>query len=312
MVYFCCMEDGGLLLEEEKETERQYRFSLWWVSHRAQLKRLAIGLFIAVDAGLLLFGGWHLLDAFAISYGDEQLAVAKMVAYGQADLHAYTVANAAEDLDVDREKVFSTGNGTYDLYASLINPNDDWWAEFTYSFDTDLDNGEVHEGFILPGETKPIVDLAVESEVPITEAVLSIKDVQWRRVDHHLVNDYSQWSSDRLNIIVSDLVYSKETRFDDTIFGRTSFTLENATAFSYYDPVLYVLLKKGDSVVGVNRTTLTDLDSGVSKDVVLNWFGALPSVGDVEVVVELDLFDLDTYKALEGESTRDTRTRVFR
>jgi hypothetical protein len=64
-------------------------------------------------------------------------------------------------------------------------------------------------------------------------------------------------------------------------------------------------------VVGVNRATLSELESGEATEVVLNWFGTLPSVSEVDVVVELNLFDLSIYKPLEGESTRDTRTRVF-
>ena len=305
------MEDGGLLQEEETETRRVYRFSLWWVNNRAKLKRISIGLFIAFDAGLFLYGGWYLLDAFAISYGADQNALAQMVAFGQSDLHAYTVANAAVDLKEDNEQVFSAGSGKYDLYSTLTNPNHDWWAEFTYHFETGAEEVDTYEGFILPGDTKPVVEVSVESDSPISDVSLVIENVRWHRVDHHLISDYQQWATDRLSIVIEDAEFSKETRFDDQIFGRTSFTVSNFSVYSYYDPVLYVLLKKGDSVVGVNRTVMTNLDNGASEDIVLNWFGFLPSVSDVEVIVELQLFDLDTYKALEGESTRDTRTRVF-
>ena len=63
--------------------------------------------------------------------------------------------------------------------------------------------------------------------------------------------------------------------------------------------------------MGVNRTTLSALESGDEIEVAVNWFGSLPSVSSVEVVPEINLFDLDAYKALQGESTRDTRTRVL-
>ena len=82
------MNEGGLLLQEEKEFKRFYALSLWWVTHRAMLRRIGFVLFIVFDSLLLLFGGWHLMDAFAISYGAEQNAVMRMVALGQSDLHA--------------------------------------------------------------------------------------------------------------------------------------------------------------------------------------------------------------------------------
>jgi hypothetical protein len=305
------MNDGGLLLQEEKEFKRFYTLSVWWVTHRAFLKRLGIALFVAFDAALLLFGGWHLMDAFAVSYGSEQNAVLRMVALGQSDLSAYTRANAAQDLEAGDGRVISIGNNRYDLYTTLQNPNDDWWAEFTYAFSKDDGATDVRTGFILPSEEKPMAELAVDSLSPIQSTSLVIEDVRWHRVDHHAVPDYPTWASDRLHFVVSTSSFEKETRFDGQTFGRTSFTMENDTAYSYYDVGVFVLLLRGSSVVGVNRTTLTSLESGVESMVTVNWFGTLPSVSEVQIIPELNIFDLEVYKPLQGESTRDTRTRVF-
>ncbi|MCR4313794.1 MAG: hypothetical protein NUV84_00930 [Candidatus Uhrbacteria bacterium] len=305
------MSDGGLLLQEEKEFKRFYTLSVWWVEHRAFLRLLGIISFITFDALLFLFGGWHLMDAFAVSYDAEQNAVLRMVAYGQSDLRAYTISNAADDLEQGEGRVISIGGGRYDLYTTLQNPNDDWWAEFTYSFSVGEESTDAQTGFILPTQEKPIAELAVESASPIGSASLVIEDVRWHRIDHHVVPDYPIWSSDRLNFIVSASSFEKETRFDGETFGRTIFTIENNTAFSYYDVGLFVLLLRGNSVVGVNRTTLSSLESGVDTEVTVNWFGTLPSVSQVQIIPELNIFDLEVYKPLQGETTRDTRTRVF-
>ena len=305
------MSDGGLLLQEEKEFTRFYRLSLWWVEHRAFLRRLGIILLATFDAVLLLFGAWHLLDAFAVSYDAEQNAVLRMVAYGQSDLRAYSVAHAADDLEQGDGRVISIGNGRYDFYTTITNPNDDWWAEFEYAFSLGDASTDVQTGFILPSQEKPIAELAVESVSPIQSAALQLQNVRWHRVDHHTVPDYSTWSSDRLNFLLSASSFENETRFDGETFGRTTFTIKNDTAFSYYDVGLYVLLLRGNSVVGVNRTSLSSLESGVEEEVTVNWFGTLPSVSEVQIVPELNIFDLEVYKPLQGESTRDTRTRVL-
>ncbi len=305
------MNEGGLLLQEEKEFKRFYKLSVWWVEHRAFLKRSAIALFIAFDVVLLLFGGWHLLDAFAVSSGAEQNAVMRMVVLGQSDLRAYTDENAATDLEAGEGRVISIGNSRYDLYTTLLNPNDDWWAEFTYAFSSGDLTTDSRIGFILPSEEKSVVELAVESTSPIQAATLVIEDVTWHRVDHHAIADYETWASDRLNFLISASSFEKETRFDGETYGRTTFMIENDTAYSYYDVGLFVLLLRGSSVVGVNRTTLSSLESGVEAEVTVNWFGTLPSVSQVLVVPELNIFDVEVYKPLQGESTRDTRTRVF-
>lgn len=305
------MNEGGLLLQEEKEFKRFYKLSVWWVEHRAFLKRSAIALFIAFDVVLLLFGGWHLLDAFAVSSGAEQNAVMRMVVLGQSDLRAYTDENAATDLEAGEGRVISIGNSRYDLYTTLLNPNDDWWAEFTYAFSSGDLTTDSRTGFILPSEEKSVVELAVESTSPIQAATLVIEDVTWHRVDHHAIADYETWASDRLNFLISASSFEKETRFDGETYGRTTFMIENDTAYSYYDVGLFVLLLRGSSVVGVNRTTLSSFESGVEAEVTVNWFGTLPSVSQVLVVPELNIFDVEVYKPLQGESTRDTRTRVF-
>ncbi|MBI5794518.1 hypothetical protein HZA87_05585 [Candidatus Uhrbacteria bacterium] len=305
------MDNGGLLLEEGKETRRMYRLSLWWVEHRALLRRLGYIAFIAVDALVLLFALYQLLDAFALSFDQEQRVVYEMVAQGQSDLHSYTSANKARDLEPTEARVISIGKNRYDLYATLVNPNSDWWAEITYSFDTDLGATEPATEFILPAQEKPIVEFAYESSVPVGTARLTIEDVIWHRVDHHLIDDWGTFVGEHLNLSIEDAQFTKEVNANDDAYGRSSFTVTNKTAYSYYEPTFYVLLKRGSSVVGVNRATLSELDSGESADVTLNWFGTLPSVSEVAVVFEINLFDLSVYKPLEGENTLDTRGRVF-
>ncbi|KKR04531.1 MAG: hypothetical protein UT30_C0006G0025 [Candidatus Uhrbacteria bacterium GW2011_GWF2_39_13] len=306
------MNEGGFLLEEKKEDKRFFRLSFWWVEHRAVLKRLGYLFFILVDVFLLLFVFWHFLDAFAISSVKEERAVAQMVAYGQSDLNTYTRVHKAHDLIAGRPQVFSTGGGRYDLYTTLQNPNTDWWAEFTYSFTTNNEQTDSRQGFILPGEEKPVVILGIESITPLVSPSFSLETVRWHRVDHHLIADYQTWAKDRLAIIALDAQFSQETYTDGKTYGQTTFSLKNETAFSYYDLGLFVLLKRGSSVVGINRTTLSAIESGEKVNVTLNWFGTLPSVTQVEIIPELNVFDLDVYKSLSGETTRDTRTRVFR
>ena len=300
-----------ILLEEEKEFKRVYKLSLWWIEHRALLKKVGYGVFIVFDVLVLLFVFWVFLDTYAVSYDSEQSAIVRMVALGQEDLHAYTLANAAKPLRESIVRILPTGRNSYDFYTILTNPNDDWWAEFTYSFSSSLGKTSVERGFILPGEEKPVSIFSIESTTPITQATLEIVDIQWKRVDRHAIPDYQNWAEDRLSLEISDIVFEKDFQIDTESIGRTSFTVQNNSAYSYYEPRFYILLKRGAHVVGLNRTVLGSLDSGESQEVIMNWFGTIPSVNKVEVIPEVNIFDLNVYKPLIGESTIDTRTRVF-
>ena len=302
---------NDFLLEEEKEFKRFYKLSLWWVENRALLKKIGIGTLIAFDAVLLLFILWNVLDVMAINYGKEQLEVEKAVVLNQSDLHSYTLANAAAALENDVVRVFSIGGDRYDFYTSLTNVNSDWWAEFTYKFVYSGGETEPMQGFILPNQEKPVVSLAHEFDQSIRVGTFEFVDVDWHRVDNKLISDYEDWSSNRLDIEISNQKHTRETQFENQTFGRTSFVASNNTAYSYYDPVFYILLKRGSSVVGVNQATFQSFESGKNEDVVVNWFGTLPSVSNVDIFLDLNIFDIKTYKPLTGETSFDTRTRAF-
>ncbi len=303
--------ENGFLKEEEQEFKRFYRLSSWWVENRARVRQAGLGLFFAVDFALVAFAGWTFLDSFAVSYARERLAVAEMVAYGQEDLNARTRAEAAVPLDVGSVTVLPLGDGASDVHVPLVNSNTDWWAEVTYAFRAGENVTPSKTTFVLPGREKHLVAYNVKELGGGRSAELDIQDVRWRRVDRHMTGDPSVWLEDRLGMAIENPTFQTDIPLDGKTIGRASFTVKNTTAFSYYDVPFTVLLRRGSSVVGVNGTTLVSLDAGASQEVALNWFGALPAAGTVEVVLDLNPFDVGVYKPLAGETTTDTRTRVF-
>lgn len=307
---FSVMIDGGLL-QEEKEFNRFYRFSLWWVKHKILLRRIGYGLFIFVDAAMFFFVAWIFLDSFALSYNAEERAIYEIVALGQDDLHGYTLARAAGDLEIGQARVISIGSGRYDLFSIMKNPNGNWWARFTYHFQYSGGESEEREGFLIPWQEKPIVELAIELDRPPESAELIISGIKWQRVDSKIVSDVADWMDDRLNILITDKLFETIASSNNQNIGRVTFDVFNDTAFSYYDFSFLVLLKRGSSIGGINKTVLGELKSGEQVEVSLNWFGVLPSVSEIEVVPDINIFDMDVYQPLSGESTLDTRTRVF-
>lgn len=303
--------ENGFLKEEEQEFKRFYRLSSWWVNNRARLWQIALGMFFALDFALVAFAGWTFLDSFAISYAQERLAVAEMVAYGQEDLHARSRAEAAVPLESGAVTVLGLEDGAVDVYAPVMNPNQDWWAEITYVFRAEEAATPPKTTFILPGKEKHLIAFNTKDLAGARTAELEIQETVWRRVDRHITKDPATWLEDRLGMEIKDATFRTDIPLDGKTIGRASFTVKNTTAYSYYDVPFVILLRRGSSVVGINSTSLASLDAGATQEVSVNWFGALPSVSTVEVVLDLNPFDLETYKPLTGETTEDTRSRVF-
>ena len=302
------MMDQNILMEEEKEDKRVYKLSIWWLEHRAFFRRLGYGVFILFDAVLLLFVSWTMIDSFIIGYTHEERSLSQMIASGQADLRAYTVSHAADPLISQDVQVFPIGNSRYDFYTQVANPNKDWWVEFDYQFVFDAGHTEVMHGFLLPEQQKPFVSLAVTSQTSTQTGTIVFTNMMWHRIDHKVIPDYQKWQSDRLNFFIDSPTYTKETAFENNEIGRTSFRVTNKTVYAYFDPVFYVLLKRGVSVVGVSRVTIESIGSDEEKEISLNWFGSLPNVSSVEVVPDVNLFDPGIYQRPEGKSSIDART----
>ncbi len=306
---FVFMSDP-LLLEEEKEFRKFYRFSSWWIDHRDRLARLGLILFLFVDGLLILFATWSLLLSFVIQAPAERLAVYGMVAYGQADLHNYTKARAATPLTLGSATVLSSGNGLYDFYSVATNSNADWWAEVTYRFTWGIEETEPRTTVVLPASETPLVVLGKEFAAAPRSVTLEIDRIQWYRVDHHLtLAPYEEWALERLRFEIKDAVFGPSDT--DPKIGRVTFTINNRSAYSYYSPTFLIRLLRGTTVVGVNRVTLDHLEAGETQDVSVAWFGTLPSASRVEILPEINPFDPDAYQALAGETSADTRTRVF-
>lgn len=306
------MDNGGFLKEEEKGFKTFYKRSLWWVEHRALLRRIVIIVLAAFDAALLLFSAWTFLDTFVVSVDREDRAVAEVAVVGQMDLRNFSTAQSADAMSVSEMQVLTTGDKRYDFYTTLANANRDWYAEFQYAFvigDTETDE---FSGFILPGEEKPLAYFAWEADSRPTGVRLDIRDLAWHRVDPHAIADYDTWEADRLGWNITAPLFSRELAIDKEEIGRISFTVSNTTAFSYWEPVFYVLLLRGNSVAGVTSTTIDRFESGDTRSMVINWFGTIPAVTKIEVIPAVNLFDPDAYMPLEGETATDIRERVLR
>ena len=303
-------QNDNLLLQEEKEDSKQYRKTLWWVEHREGLVKLGMILLAIFDASLILFVGWSAIETFFLSAGPERRSLIESVSNNQEDLRAYTVARAAAEISVTDSQVFSSGENKYDFYAQLENPNADWWAEFQYQFVFDGGSTSVKKGFILPGSSKPVVELAFPSTEGVANAAFQFQRVSWHRIDRHVIPDYEKWSQDRLGLEIKDPTIMQDDTVGANGLFRTTFTVRNNTAFSFDHPTFYLLLKRGPNVLGVNQMVLQTLSSGESRDLVVNWFGVTPSASLVEVVPDLNIFDASSYKSLQGSSTIDTRSNA--
>jgi len=301
-------QNENFLKPEEKEFQTFYKREMWWLKHRALLRKFALGLFIAADAALVLFAGWQFLDAYVISRDQETQAVAALANLGQGELRSFSLSEAAKPLSISEVVAITSGDDkNYDLYAKIANNNSNWYATFKYAFK--LKDGETAEanGFILPNEARPLVIFKALGSRPAS-VDLVLREVEWHRVDSRLImtDDYTGWLAEHAVQII-DPVF---TRGDEAVSPTVSFSAKNSSAYSYYQPGFLIVLWRGSAPVGLMHVTAAGLKSGETKALSSRWLGAVPAVSKVEVFPEINFFAPEAYSALEGVQPGDIRTEI--
>lgn len=278
--------------EGDQLTERQLKLATWWVEHREQVRKVALGVFFGVDALLIIFGVYGLLDYFVISSGQDAALRARMAE--TVVQHEVAVRQAPVALIPVSVDAFTASGGKYDFLASIANPNLNWYATLSYRFVGRSGATPEQDSFILPQEEKYLTTLGVELAAPPGRPELEITRLDWHRVDRHVIRDLKTWTRERRNFIVSDVKHESALAIDRKL-GRTTFKVENRTAYGYWHAGFFVVPLRGKSPVGASYVTLDNFDAGERREVSINWFDEVPQASDVAVQPDINLFDPAVY-----------------
>ncbi len=271
-------------------TESELRWSAWWVEHRDQVRRAAIGVFIAFDAVLIGVGLWGFADWLAIGGLKEEQAIRQMTsaAYGRF------AGVGLREIQVGAPFVLPGGTGKVDILAPIENPNDRFWAEVEYSFHVGGVQQPALTTFVLPGQAKYLAHLGAPADGGAS-VELKIESRRWHRAGTFGASTLQDLYDTRLDIRAENPVFVPSDPLATTPSSRAEFTLANRTAFGYYDVDLLALLYRGDAVVGVGKLRVDRLAAGERRPMELYWYQVLPQVSRVEIVPDINIYDPGIY-----------------
>lgn len=273
-------------------TEKELRWSQWWVDHREQVKKTGIGLFVAADMLLVAFGFWGFTDWLAFGGLREEQMIRQMTSseYGRF------ASRALEEIQVGAPIVLSGGVGKIDILAPVENRNERYWAEIEYRYLVGGTELPVRKTFVLPGQTKYLSELGAPSGSG-TSVEFRIEKRVWHRVDLQGAANAAAFAEARLNIRAENPSYVPSDPLATAPSSSARFTLVNGSAFGYYDVNLLVLLYRGDTVVGANQAKVETLAAGEKKSMEIFWYQLLPQVTKVEVVPDINIYDPYAYRS---------------
>ncbi len=271
-------------------SEKGLRLAYWYVTNKLLLKKILIIILIIVNALLAIYLIYLLVFNLYIYRSDYQAMLSNLATINQ-DYPSLRTANLPQDIQVGQIKVLPN-NEKYDLMVEIANPNAQWWASFDYKFQINNDEfTETRNSFILPGETKKLMDLAVPNGDLASRLVLS--NVVWQKE-----TDYANLQRLRLKFDIQNVEYVPASELgvgQELAVSRVLFTIYNNTAYNYKNIKLLILLKSADNIVAVNQIASGALKSNQSKKLESTFFQSLPRITSVEVVPEVNILDDDVY-----------------
>lgn len=286
--------------------EKQYRREKIIVGARPILKRIGLYVWIGIDVLLLaVFLGY--IGYYLISGNFQDRRQVAQIGENVGAMRSVSEARAAQDLQIGPTSVFAVAEDRYDVYGEIENSNIDWYATFDYYFTSSQGDSQRYSGSVMPAEIRPIVALRQEFMSRPNNVELVLEDFRWHRVPAEDIEDPLVWMEEHNDFLIEDAEYTFDVEIDGEQIPRTSFTITNSTPYSYWNPEFIVIIRRAGNVAGVNATTISGFASGETRDVNVNWFGAAPSSGTVEIVPNINYFDSNAYMPPSGEVMDDVR-----
>lgn len=200
-------------------------------------------------------------------------------------------AISTQELKIEETAFVYGGPEKFDVLAKITNPNNEYGSPaFSYEFILKgADGGELSrrsgEEFILPGETKYVIETNLETGIQPQSVEYQIKKTDWQEfIDYQKpgLNIYSK----RYNLIASGVGY-----------GEAYGLLKNESPFDFNFIKIKVVLRDGfGKPIALNTTDVRTINSGEQRDFRLLWPLSFPGdVQNVEMEAEADVFNSQNF-----------------
>lgn len=197
-----------------------------------------------------------------------------------------------EDIQFKETSFVRGGENRYDVLAKIYNPNGEAGASsFIYVASLKDSAGNIlvsHSGtgYILPFETKYILDLNLETTATPATALVTIRDVQWARFSGYQEKPDVSITQKHYNVVSSGAG-----------FGEATGLLTNNSPYDFRAILVQVILRDGEGKpLALNSTVMNTVRSNENRDFRLVWPTAFPgSVENVEMVVDADVYHSENF-----------------
>jgi len=280
--------------------ENQITIATWYVDHKKQLYKIAIGLFIIFDLILVIFGAWGFAGYFINLEKDQEI----LNNWVTIDYEAVRQQFRPKPPQVLETMVVSTGLNKYDLVARIKNQNELWYSpEFSYRFlvDNQLYTAE-QNSFFGPEEDKYLVVLSYESVQRVQNFTVAFDKINWKNINKVPIKDAA------FLISGEDLEDLSVSGNNQSSLKRLSFEFYNDSIYSFWEAGFQVLIYGSvNKIVSVNYLKINEIMPFEERMVEMNIFDAPSFPRNIEILPDIDIYSESNYRDLEAEPSTEIR-----
>lgn len=195
-------------------------------------------------------------------------------------------------------QLFNITDNDYDFLAKVGNSNTDYGSgdvEYQLTF-FDTSGQQISQKqnsfYILPGQTKYIIESPLKFNQPVAKVIMAIKSVDWQKLD--------PLASSNISFLPSNYSYNETSQAG--VFSKVGGSILNNSDLDLGQVSVVVLLFDGsDSVIGVNKTEILTFLAKTTRGFEVAWY--TPFVGKVartEVNSYTDVFENSNFLSRYG------------
>lgn len=276
-------------------TEGELKFSSFWVRHALELRQARFVALLGLNALLWGYSLWGAADAYIFSYPREARITQEIAENGF--IAQQLQSNRPRSVQTSPVQVFQSTDGRLDMIVPVTNPNEQWYAEFTYRFNVSGEQTPLKSGFLMPKQAAYLGEFGFAPQKKGGRtAALVVENLTWKRVDPAVVGqDFSAWMASHDAFEIQGLQTNSDITVGTKKATRTRFTLKNPTSYGYWTVGVYIILHRANAPVAVNYLTVSSLKPGESRYIETDWYENLPTITETEVVPVVNFFEQSEY-----------------
>lgn len=278
------IQDPKAKIQEPK----QGRLAYWITVHKIQLRRGGILALSFIAGALLIYGLVGLINYYGFELPQAKREALEL-ARPSIPPEAYERARP-KPLQVKVVQVIPSPKGTVDALAYVTNENARIVSEFTYAFTSGGVSTEPERSFLLPGETRPLVGIAIEGGRS-GNVSLAITDLHWKRLRPQEIQDPAAYQTARLGFRMVSQDYQAALPIDSTQIGRLTAQVANDTAFGYWKARFVIVLSRAGRFVGVSRAAIDRFGAGEERTLEATWIPSPGAADKIEIIPEVNVYD---------------------